>query len=111
MKEIKFRCWDKGQMYYLELIGNNFMWINEQPQEGQLMQHTGITDKNGKDIYEGDILIYGDDKPCEIVFEKGQFTFAYERETPTNSRMGLGYYKEKEIEVVGNIYQNKELLK
>lgn len=56
MREIKFRAWDKNKMYFLELVGNNFMWINEQPEQGKLMQYTGLKDKNGKEIYFGDIL-------------------------------------------------------
>ena len=99
MREIKFRCWGKGQMYYLELIGNNFMWINEQPLEGQLMQYTELKDKNGKEIYEGDIVATeGKNRLVEYRPDQGFFGNFMESQNPS-------WY-----EITGNIYENPELL-
>ncbi len=69
-----------------------------------LMQYTGLQDKNGKDIYEGDIvrskILSGEIKINEIVFEYGAY------------RIGLQQLNiQKDIEIIGNIYENKNLLK
>lgn len=71
----------------------------------ELMQFTGLKDKNGKEIYEGDILEYVERDwnklkdltvRCDVVFEDGAFKPSID---PENS------------EVIGNIYENPELLK
>lgn len=67
MREIKFRAWDGKRMYYdpndfyLRMDGSCFDVFEgemDEPICGQpiLMQYTGLKDKNGKEIYEGDIV-------------------------------------------------------
>ena len=79
-------------------------------------QYTGLKDKNGKEIYEGDIIfIKGETKLLDI---KGKVeysnTFAQFIITNTGSIVNetepLGDYEEENIEVIGNIYDNPELL-
>lgn len=68
---------------------------------------SGIKDKNNKEIYEGDILSFGDDYPNEkVVFENGCF-FRKERNyfIPLYEDEGNLF-----MEIIGNIYQNSELL-
>lgn len=116
MRQIKFRAWDKEikEIVDIDKIDFNlgYAFYVDDKEEVQrvpledLMQFTGLTDKNGKEIYEGDIVEvkYSDgsgyDNPVEVSFENGSFW------------AGMGYLNDiKIIEVVGNIFQNPELLK
>lgn len=77
-----------------------------------VMQSTGLTDKNGKEIWEGDILqgaAFG-----VVVFSYGKFTGCY---ISSDSMKGWDYAETWEndisrmkVEVIGNIYENPELL-
>jgi len=81
--------------------------VNEELTGGKLMQYTGLKDKNGKEIYEGDLFNYMCDdgcieKNCEVVFNDGAF----------RTRWGclIKDIIDWEFEVIGNIYENPELL-
>lgn len=75
-----------------------------------LMQSTGLFDKNGKEIFEGDILFgYAGEDFWEIVefdIEEGKWI---RRDIWYNSKLDLSENNEF-MEIVGNIYENKELL-
>lgn len=129
MKEIKFRAWDKKEkvmLYniqsYLEHKDKNgneydgyFDWKFDDfiiDPNIKIMQFTGLRDKNNKEIYQDDIIKYSYNH-CEC----GKFK-SYNLKVSFGSlgaRMGGDLicdplYKEKDIEVIGNIYENSELI-
>lgn len=124
MREIKFRIWNN----HAEEIAYNEFWVNgssivyddgksyndrELDNDLVVMQYTGLKDKNEKDIYEGDILKNESEAPTNIiergvvVFDGGGFMMAEKKQ-----KGALGYYLHKLscVEIIGNIYQNPELL-
>ena len=118
MREFKFRAWNKRIEAMSDITGFDFwekgVWVCDihfDLDEVELMQYTGFTDCNDKEIYEGDIVkIFIDEKyPYlrEIVFTDGAFQ-KKDKEgnlTPLKAEFANKYYK-----VVGNIFENKDLL-
>lgn len=133
MREIKFRAWDTVNKVWRDIeeliIGKNnaVVAIKDtngniyQVHEGQivLMQYTGLKDKNGEEIYEGDFIrrFIEDEKAekqreqvFEIVWnnEYAEFEPLFHE---TGWRPVLKYVLESDCDVIGNIYENPELLK
>ena len=74
------------------------------------LQFTGLHDKNNKEVFEGDILQNVKDKmpPVEpVIYEDGQFRFGGNRFDP----FGLSQWRIAHLEIVGNRWENPELLK
>ena len=99
-REIKFRDYElvENVMRYFTLDTYD---REEHDCFGNIMQFTGLTDKNGKEVYEGDIL----DSKCAVSFNDGMFGIF-----DKHNYMGLNSYMSKFREVIGNIYENPELL-
>lgn len=74
-------------------------------------QFTGLKDKNGTEIYEGDILNFGNNNPVEVVFDNGSFNVFDE---PLGWDFDIDEYPVRTdfryCEVIGNIYENPELI-
>ena len=139
MREIKFRAWGKFESYdkentMFELpFGKDMYWyeegcINKFPKDWVIMQYTGLHDKNGKEIYEGDLitspLIKAEFLPCLVKF--GEYTDIAEAGYTSHTNIGFyiqdstgqqtGLLNEElliewdSFEVIGNIYENPELV-
>lgn len=119
MREIEYRLWHKDRiMLYEDKIGDCIRWSRE-GQGTDLMQYTGFKDANGKKIYEGDILLGRDGMRSEGVFfnmECGAFYAWWKYDKPFKDQRkdafaGSFLAKDLDSEVIGNIYENPELLK
>jgi len=126
MREIKFRAWDKNRkkmwshsdLYkmdcsneypFLALI-RGFYATNMFPGEEMdviPMQFTGLYDKNGKEIYEGDIVSYFGLK-YEVLFKNGAFGWMEDGAFYSFNEMDRS--EVNKFEIIGNIYENPELL-
>lgn len=135
-REIKFRAWDKlsSQMLYSDYTHNaglevffKAVRLNNGKDLSDVMQYTGLKDKNGKEIYEGDI-VYMEFEASDnetvianetnvVIYEEAIASFVF---APSTKHKGLTIrdfwkrYKDcKNVcfrEIIGNIYENKELL-
>lgn len=108
-RQIKFRAWDGKEMIEKPVV-SSFDW-NKGSSGGThdtLMQFTGLLDKNGKEIYEGDILKHDLWGNCQIIWEHGMFRGQSKDE---KYDFTLADYQRDRQRIVGNIYENPNLLK
>lgn len=133
MRKIKFRAWvvdeykedeNTPKTFKMHQWNNYFFsdvspvtgWSDYFPEHDDpcvfLMQYTGLKDKNGKEMYEGDIV-------KNIVLQDEEFDFgivvfdayAFSLQVSANFLPALYQVDEKVIEVIGNIYENPKLLR
>jgi hypothetical protein len=100
MREIKFRTWDKGieTMRPWEKIQHINIGYLTSSSDQELMQFTGLHDKNGKRIYEGDIIEFH--RAGAII--RRAIEWDYDR-----CGWSAVYRNRLDIEVIGNIYENR----
>ncbi|HZK57540.1 MAG TPA: YopX family protein [Clostridia bacterium] len=120
MREIKFRAWHKPTKKMFEVRklsrsmvsgkGDNTLYTCKRD-EVLLMQNTGLKDMNGKEIYEGDILLYRcnifGDIFSKVVFNKGCYMVL---EPGFALKIMLSEISEDSV-VAGNVFDSPELLK
>jgi uncharacterized phage protein (TIGR01671 family) len=123
MREIKFRAWARRENKMIGWEDTVKFWadlgmdLSDFTQSDDFpfvyMQFTGLLDKNGKEIYEGDIVtasVYVDESegPYEVEWLEGMFKIDY-RDAEADY-YPIGTFPGT-IEVIGNIYESPELLK
>ena len=118
-REIKFRVWDKEKKKFITTKPENSVEANVSLEfatgyltrwnEYVLMQFTGLLDKNGKEIYEGDIVRHyklNDHNKSEPII--GEITIS-----PLQGVVGGNWPLsfDNRVEIIGNLYENPELMK
>ncbi len=128
MREIKFcgKRVDNGEWaagyYWANELDNHFIRVTIDEETGMFVledykvipetvgQFTGLLDKNGKEIYEGNIVdhyaTFG-----YVLFEDGMFTLSTSAKVNFGHRQPLCYIDSLQCEIIGNIHENPELLK
>jgi uncharacterized phage protein (TIGR01671 family) len=137
MRELKFRAWDKKEKNWcpafvinnigdahssygiIDSISGNISYWKENV---ILMQYTGLKDKNKKEIYESDIVKWSDGnyvhpsnpRIAEVKFDPELCFFAVNCDSGRGHKFGFSNFiytdTKKHLEIIGNIYENPELL-
>jgi len=123
MREIKFRAWEKkDKVMHVNVlpvppddISYEYKGVSLLPLKDtyEFMQYTGLRDKHGKEIYEGDIIVPNGykDLATQIKWFRGSFgTWAHDRFRPIHEE-AVNSVEVRHWEIIGNIYENPELLK
>lgn len=133
MREIKFRAWDKENNKMFHYGSNEGFFAHAECHDWPVMQYTGLKDKNGKEIYEGDIV--------KSKMDAGKYVYEFDDDVigfiewrdvyaglALNTKLGLYNLRflspwphewdckcnlkhfNHTVEVIGNIYENPELI-
>lgn len=119
MKERKYKAWDKKNKCWFEdwfciyhtgyagILKDNDVVISEKL---IVVEWTGLKDKNGVDIYEGDLLFNENRLIGEFGFRNGRYGVIHEVHTEYCMDLDIEYFS-RYCEVKGNIYENPKMIK
>lgn len=128
-RELKFRIWDKKESEYMclgatgidALTGEvvDYYWdaTTLEKEDYIIEQYTGLKDKNGKEIYEGDII---EVETCideeeittyEVYWDEDTLEYALRTIKGINYDSCIGELSQSATKIIGNIHENPELLK
>ena len=123
MREIKFRAWDVARKEMFpdpvndDLLVKFFREVNERGAHATVMQFTGLKDRKGCEIYEGDIILSDNmfvaNKPLVVEYSNGGFLGKLISPEPAyiaQSIEGINNLTDQPCEVIGNVHENPELL-
>ena len=136
-RPIKFRAWHKGEAFMIDwdLIVDDGILAYFASDDYELMQYTGLKDEDGREIYEGDIVsvtadievggwnilrdIVEEERTirqsitCEVYYDEALALYALDTIRKAEHMDSWGFFGDdgaQEFEVIGNIYENPELL-
>lgn len=126
-RQYKFRAWDKKDKVVRDVVGMSFYhdavsvdieygkYLQDDAKRFELMQYTGLKDKNGTEIYEGDVVLDKYEEVKIVQWYEGQFVVTRQvlngsgkRFEYNNINNHINHYSK--FEVIGNIYENPNFL-
>ncbi len=120
MRELKYRAWNKDKkiMHYDfqfvkrgSKVGEFILFISEDIKAMEIMQYTGLKDSNGNEIYDQDIVEWGDGKEkikMIVEWHRGGFSFIIIND-PYGVWQKVDMEVADEVKIIGNSFENPEL--
>ena len=115
MREIKFRVWDKQKKFMIKTVAiQNLTYKFASNKDHIFLQYIGLEDKNGEEIYEGDVLIDCEGEKWFVFYDNTcgwyRLKSCYNDEVIEDIPDNLTSDNKLDMKIIGSIYENPELL-